>query len=61
MEPGFEEWVDFLDMQEFYIGVYVLIFTSLFVMIIAFLGCGAALMEHILALYVVRMFIPQLD
>ncbi|EFN88434.1 tetraspanin-2A [Harpegnathos saltator] len=52
MEPGFEEWVNFLDMHEFYIGIYVLIFTSVFVMIVAFVGCAAALMEHILALYV---------
>lgn len=56
MEPGFEEWVEFLDMYEFYIGVYVLIFTSVFIMIIAFVGCAAALMENILALYIVRIF-----
>ncbi|XP_032680631.1 tetraspanin-2A [Odontomachus brunneus] len=52
MEPNFEEWVDFLNMHEFYIGIYVLIFTSVFIMIIAFVGCAAALMEHILGLYI---------
>ncbi|XP_014479865.1 PREDICTED: CD9 antigen [Dinoponera quadriceps] len=52
MEPGFEEWVTFLDMYEFYIGVYVLIFISVFIMIIAFVGCAAALMESILSLYI---------
>lgn len=54
-EPIFEEWVEFLDMYEFYIGIYVLIATSVFVMAVAFIGCGAALMENILALYIVRM------
>jgi len=53
----FEEWVEFLDMYEFYIGIYILIATSVFVMAVAFIGCGAALMENILALYIVRMFI----
>lgn len=56
-EPMFEEWVEFLDLYEFYIGIYVLIVTSVFVMAVAFIGCGAALMENILALYIVRMFI----
>ncbi|KAG7191103.1 hypothetical protein KM043_007137 [Ampulex compressa] len=52
MEPGFQEWVEFLDMYEFYIGIYILIATSVFVMIIAFVGCGAALMENILGLFI---------
>ncbi|KAL6426981.1 hypothetical protein ACFW04_009288 [Cataglyphis niger] len=51
-EPMFEEWVEFLDMYEFYIGIYVLIVTSVFIMAVAFIGCGAALMENILALYI---------
>ncbi|KAH0954724.1 hypothetical protein HN011_007862 [Eciton burchellii] len=51
-EPIFEEWVEFLDMYEFYIGIYVLVVTSVIVMAIAFIGCAAALMEHILALYI---------
>jgi len=54
-EPMFEEWVEFLDLYEFYIGIYVLIVTSVIVMAIAFIGCAAALMEHILALYIVRI------
>lgn len=52
MEPGFQEWVDFLNMYEFYIGVYVLIAASVFVIAVAFVGCGVALMEHILGLLV---------
>ncbi|XP_018339280.1 PREDICTED: CD9 antigen [Trachymyrmex septentrionalis] len=51
-EPMFEEWVEFLNMYEFYIGIYLLIATSVLVMAIAFIGCAAALMEHIITLYV---------
>lgn len=51
-EPMLEEWVEFLNMYEFYIGIYVLIFTSVIVMAIAFIGCAAALMENILALFI---------
>jgi len=53
-EPIFEEWVEYLNMYEFYIGIYLLIATSVLVMAIAFIGCAAALMEHILTLYAVR-------
>lgn len=55
-ESGFQDFVDYLDIDEFYIGVYLLIFTSVIVMIIAFVGCGAALMEYIMALYAVSIF-----
>lgn len=58
-EPTLEEWVEFLDMYVFYIGVYVLIGTSVIVMAIAFIGCAAALMENILVLYIVRTLINQ--
>ncbi|XP_043268591.1 tetraspanin-2A [Venturia canescens] len=51
VEPGFAEWVDSLDISEFYIGIYVLVVSSIFVMLIAFIGCAAALMEHTMALY----------
>lgn len=52
MEPGFQEWVDFLNMYEFYTGIYILIAVSVFVIVVAFVGCGAALMEHFLGLYI---------
>ncbi|XP_033216623.1 tetraspanin-2A [Belonocnema kinseyi] len=51
VEPGFQEWVDYLDMDEYYIGLYLLILTSTIIMVIAFVGCGAALTEFIFALY----------
>jgi hypothetical protein len=49
-EPGFSEFIDMLDINAYYIGVYVLILCGLVVMIISFLGCCGALMEHVSAL-----------
>lgn len=51
-EPGFEEWVQMLDIYSYYIGVYILIVAGAVVMICAFLGCCSALMEQSLALFV---------
>lgn len=63
MDSGFQEWVEFLDMYEFYIGVYILIIVSVIIMLIAFVGCGVALMEHILGLFAVMIVVlmPMLD
>ncbi|XP_031838317.1 tetraspanin 2A [Nomia melanderi] len=52
LDPGFQEWVDFLDIYEFYIGIYILLAASIFVVIVTFIGCGVALMEHILGLFI---------
>ncbi|XP_076243297.1 tetraspanin 2A [Calliopsis andreniformis] len=52
LDPGFQEWVEFLEMYEFYIGIYILLAASIFIIIITFIGCGVALMEHIIGLYV---------
>ncbi|KAK0162497.1 hypothetical protein PV327_006270 [Microctonus hyperodae] len=52
VEPGFQEWVEFLDIQDFYIGIYILIVASIFVMIIAFYGSAAALSDSALLLYI---------
>ncbi|XP_076653416.1 tetraspanin 2A [Halictus rubicundus] len=52
LDPGFQEWVEFLDIYEFYNGIYILLAASIFIIIITFIGCGVALMEHILGLYV---------
>lgn len=53
MEPGFEEWIHILDIYSYYIGIYILIFGSIIVMVVSFLGCCGALMEHTLALFIV--------
>jgi hypothetical protein len=53
VEPGFNEWVEVLDIYSYYIGVYMLIGVSVLVLITSFLGCCSALMEHGLALLIV--------
>lgn len=45
-EPNFGEWITMMDAQVYYIGIYILIIASIVVMIVSFLGCCSALMEH---------------
>ncbi|XP_076762888.1 tetraspanin 2A [Xylocopa sonorina] len=52
LDSSFQDWVEFLEIYEFYIGIYVLLAASIFVVIITFIGCGVALMEYILGLYI---------
>ncbi|XP_076298549.1 tetraspanin 2A isoform X3 [Lasioglossum baleicum] len=52
LDPGFQEWVEFLDIYEFYNGIYILLAASILIIIITFIGCGVALMEHVLGLFV---------
>lgn len=54
-EPSFEEWIQILDIYAYYIGVYILITASVIVIIVSFLGCCAALMEHTQALLLVSI------
>lgn len=54
LDSNFQEWVNFLEIYEFYIGIYILLAASIFIVVITFIGCGVALMEHILGLYIVR-------
>lgn len=51
-EDGFNNWLTILQAQSFYIGVYILIGTSIIMMAVSFLGCLSALMENTLALLV---------
>lgn len=52
-EPGFNEWIMILEIQEYYIGIYILMVSSVLIMIVAFMGCGAALMENTVGLTMV--------
>lgn len=52
-EPGFEEWVQILNIHVYYIGIYILILAAFIVMVVSFLGCCSALMEHAQAIYLV--------
>lgn len=56
-QGGFEEWLDILNAKEFYIGVYILIISSLIVIIVSFLGCISALQESSTALLGVSMWL----
>ncbi|XP_067637409.1 tetraspanin-2A [Eurosta solidaginis] len=51
-EQGFSNWLNILQAQSFYIGVYILIGSSIIMMAVSFLGCLSALMENTLALLV---------
>lgn len=53
-EEGFQEWVDYLEMQEYYIGLYILIIMSIFVMAVSFVSCVVTRNEFTLGLYAVR-------
>lgn len=55
-EPSFEEWVQILNIYVYYIGIYILIAASVIVLIVSFLGCCSALMEHTSALFLVRIW-----
>lgn len=55
MEPGFEEWIRILDVYSYYIGVYILIALAVVVLVVSFLGCCAALVEHGLGLMIVSI------
>lgn len=52
-EPGFEEWVQILNIYVYYVGIYILIAAAVIVMIVSFLGCCSALMEHTTGLLLV--------
>lgn len=56
MEPGFEEWIRILDIYAYYIGVYILIALAVAVLVVSFLGCCAALVEHGLGLLIVSIY-----
>ncbi|KAG8225990.1 hypothetical protein J437_LFUL003049 [Ladona fulva] len=54
-EPNFSEWMEMLDVEEYYIGVYVMMAASLIVMGVSFLGCCSALMENHTMIYAVSL------
>ncbi|XP_052758742.1 tetraspanin-2A [Galleria mellonella] len=45
-EPGFNEWMRILELQKYFIGVYIILIGSLIVMVVSFIGCGAAITEN---------------
>lgn len=55
-EPNFGEWITLLEVHVYFIGIYVLLIAAIVVMLVSFLGCCSALMEHTLGLGVVSSF-----
>lgn len=53
VEPGFEDWVTKLELESYYIGIYLLMFVALVILGVSFLGCAAALTEVYLTLIIV--------
>lgn len=51
IEPGFNEWMRILELQKYFIGIYIILIASLGIMVVAFVGCGSALMENVVLLY----------
>lgn len=54
-EAGLEEWIQILNIYVFYVGIYILILAAVIVMLVSFLGCCSALMEHTKALVLVNI------
>jgi hypothetical protein len=59
IEPGFNEWMTILELRKYFIGIYIILIASLVVMVVAFLGCGSALMENVKLLYAVSFWISK--
>ncbi|KAF5297985.1 hypothetical protein FQA39_LY11860 [Lamprigera yunnana] len=49
-EPGLEEWVVRLELENFYIGLYILIVAGIIIMLVSFVGCVSSLQESKFAL-----------
>jgi len=46
LEPGFADWVEKLELYEYYTGIYILIAAGIVVIIVSFVGCVSAFMEN---------------
>jgi len=57
LEPGFGEWVEKLELYEYYTGIYILIAAGIVVIIVSFVGCVSAFMENRMMLTIVRDYV----
>jgi len=46
LEPGFADWVDKLELHDYYTGVYILIVVGIILIFLSFVGCVSAFMEN---------------
>jgi hypothetical protein len=57
LESGFGEWVEKLELEEYYTGIYILIAAAVLVIIVSFVGCVSAFMEDRKILAIVRDYV----
>jgi hypothetical protein len=57
LEPGFGEWVQKLEIYEYYTGIYILIAAGLLIMMVSFIGCVTAFMESRMLIIIVRDYV----
>lgn len=55
LESGVGEWMETLELSEYYTGIYVLIAAGVILIIVSFLGCVSAFMEDRMILAIVRI------
>jgi len=46
LEPGFADWVEKLQLHQYYTGVYILIVVGIILIFVSFVGCVSAFMEN---------------
>jgi hypothetical protein len=57
LESGFGEWVEKLEIEEYYTGIYILIAAGVIIIIASFAGCVSAFMEDRVILTIVRDYV----
>jgi hypothetical protein len=57
LESGFGEWVEKLELDAYYTGIYILIAAGVLIIIVSFLGCVSAFMEDRMILAIVRNYV----
>jgi hypothetical protein len=57
VESGVGEWVEKLELEEYYMGIYILIAAGVLTIIVSFLGCVSACMEDRKILAIVRDYV----
>jgi hypothetical protein len=57
LEPGFADWVEKLELYDYYTGIYILIAAGIIVIIVSFVGCVSAFMENRMMLTIVRDYV----
>jgi len=57
LEPGFADWVEKLQLHQYYTGVYILIVVGIILIFVSFVGCVSAFMENRMMLTIVSYYV----